>query len=69
MSEEKMWVEFEVFWNAPEQDELRMSCAKGWAFEVWRASRAALVVDLPKQYDIGGMASDAQRHPEKAWVV
>lgn len=40
MNENKMWVEFEAFWNAPEQEELRMSCAKGWAFEVWQASRA-----------------------------
>lgn len=25
----------------------------------WQASRAALVVELPKQYDIGGLACDA----------
>lgn len=47
MSSEKMRAEFEAFWIAPEQAELRASCAQGWAFEVWQASRASLVVELP----------------------
>lgn len=53
---EKTWKEFETFWNAPEQEELRMSCAKGWAFEVWQASRAALEVELPKGSEPGDFA-------------
>lgn len=51
MSNDKVRAEFEAFWNAPEQDELRASCAQGWAFEVWQASRAALVVELPERAD------------------
>src|SRR5690606_16595388 len=38
---------FDAFWSAPEQEELRMSCAKGWALAVWKASRASMVVKLP----------------------
>lgn len=34
---------FDAFWSAPEQEELRMSCAKGWALAVWKASRASMV--------------------------
>lgn len=48
---DQMRAEFEVFWNAPEQEELRMSCAKGWVFEVWQASRAALVIELPERVE------------------
>ena len=47
--DEKMRAEFEAFWSAPEQEELRMSCAKGWAMTIWQASRAALAVELPEQ--------------------
>ena len=47
--DEKMRTEFEAFWSAPEQEELRMSCAKGWAMTIWQASRAALVVKLPER--------------------
>lgn len=38
---------FDAFWSAPEQEELRMSCAKGWALSVWKASRASMEVKLP----------------------
>lgn len=39
--------EFEAWWNSPAQWELRKSCARGWAEVIWRASRAALMVELP----------------------
>ncbi|ANI14432.1 hypothetical protein A9C11_10750 [Pseudomonas citronellolis] len=39
--------EFETYWKADEQEELRKSCAKGWAERIWQASRAALKVELP----------------------
>ncbi len=39
--------EFEAWWNSPAQWELRKSCARGWAEVIWRASRAALRVELP----------------------
>lgn len=47
MSSEKMRAEFEAFWGAPDQAELRASCAQGWAFEVWQAYRASMEVKLP----------------------
>lgn len=46
MSKEQIYAEFDKWWHAPEQHELRISCAKGWGFRIWQASRAALVVDL-----------------------
>lgn len=51
--------EFEAFWLAPEQAELRASCAQGWAFEVWQASRAALVVELPQGSEPGDFTHPA----------
>ncbi|MBG3901744.1 hypothetical protein DY963_19440 [Pseudomonas aeruginosa] len=39
--------EFEAWWNLPAQSELRKSCASGWAEVIWKASRAALRVELP----------------------
>ncbi|MEC6481898.1 hypothetical protein VXS82_00920 [Pseudomonas aeruginosa] len=39
--------EFEAWWNLPAQSELRKSCARGWAEVIWKASRAALRVELP----------------------
>ncbi|HBO6823204.1 hypothetical protein [Pseudomonas aeruginosa] len=41
--------EFEAWWNLPAQSELRKSCARGWAEVIWKASRAALRVELPTQ--------------------
>lgn len=70
MSNDKMREEFETFWLAPEQAELRASCAQGWAFEVWHASRAALVIKLPgkiSQYntdDAGFVDPAAAEHDE-----
>lgn len=32
---------FSEFWENPEQEELRNSCAKGWAERVWNAALAA----------------------------
>lgn len=68
--DEKMRAEFEAFWSAPEQEELRMSCAKGWAMVLWQASRSALVVELPEkisQYntdDTGFVSPAAAEHDE-----
>lgn len=44
---DKMREEFETWWSQDSQAELRSSCAKGWTEVVWRASRAALVIELP----------------------
>ena len=46
--------EFEAWWSSPAQWELRKSCARGWAEVIWRASRAALKVELPEPEFIGG---------------
>ncbi|HFT4735033.1 TPA: hypothetical protein ACQTXM_006793 [Pseudomonas aeruginosa] len=54
--------EFEAWWNLPAQSELRKSCARGWAEVIWKASRAALRVRLPKPY--GSSSLDA--YPELA---
>ena len=40
---------FKKWWNKPEQIELRLSCAEGWGFRIWTASRESLVVALPKR--------------------
>ncbi|MCB5313615.1 hypothetical protein [Yersinia intermedia] len=40
--------EFEAWWNAPEQAELRNSCAMGWGFRIWKASRESIEVELPE---------------------
>ncbi|WP_260601400.1 hypothetical protein [Pseudomonas aeruginosa] len=45
--EQAMRDEFEAWWNLPAQSELRKSCARGWAEVIWKASRAALRVELP----------------------
>ena len=39
--------EFEAWWNAPEQAELRNSCAMGWGFRIWKAARKSIEVELP----------------------
>ncbi len=43
--------EFEAWWNLPAQSELRKSCARGWAELIWKASRAALRVELPEKME------------------
>ncbi|MDI4088424.1 hypothetical protein QK428_03665 [Pseudomonas aeruginosa] len=45
--EQAMRDEFEAWWNLPAQSELRKSCTRGWAEVIWKASRAALRVELP----------------------
>lgn len=47
--EQAMRDEFEAWWNLPAQSELRKSCARGWAEVIWKASRAALRVELPEK--------------------
>ena len=47
--EQAMREEFEAWWNLPAQSELRKSCARGWAEVIWKASRAALRVELPER--------------------
>lgn len=49
MSNEKMREEFQEWWCHREQTELRSSCAMGWAFLIWKASRAAIEVELPRE--------------------
>ena len=41
--------DFEAWWNAPEQAELRNSCAMGWGFRIWKAARESIEVELPTQ--------------------
>ena len=38
--------DFEAWWNAPEQAELRNSCAMGWGFRIWKAARESIEVEL-----------------------
>ncbi len=47
MSTEQIYAEFDKWWHAPEQHELRISCAKGWGFRIWQASRSELLIELP----------------------
>ncbi len=49
--EQAMREEFEAWWNLPAQSELRKSCARGWAEVIWKASRAALKVELPEKME------------------
>jgi len=39
--------EFSLWWQLPEQEGLRKSCAAGWAFRVWQASREAIDIVMP----------------------
>ncbi|TBL49904.1 hypothetical protein EYY98_10630 [Obesumbacterium proteus] len=41
--------QFEAWWNADEQEELRKSCAMGWGLKIWQASREAVEVELPEE--------------------
>ncbi|QBP28151.1 hypothetical protein IttPL_0137 [Pseudomonas phage ITTPL] len=43
----KLREEFNRWWVREEQEELRKSCAKGWAEYIWMASRASVLVELP----------------------
>lgn len=39
--------DFEAWWNAQEQAELRNSCAMGWGFRIWKAGRESIEVVIP----------------------
>lgn len=52
MITEKMREEFLVWWRDDFQRELRRSCAEGWAFHIWQASRAVIEVELPRQHGV-----------------
>lgn len=55
--------QFDEYWYAPEQKELRQSCAMGWAMRVWNASRDAI---LSVQVDSVPVAAQSRfRHPQK----
>ncbi|QAU05055.1 hypothetical protein QE331_gp012 [Pseudomonas phage 20Sep416] len=43
----KLRKEFDKWWGQDEQEELRKSCAKGWAEYIWMASRRKVSVELP----------------------
>ena len=49
MSTEKMREEFLTWWWHDDQQEMRMSCAQGWALHIWLSSRAAIEVELPRE--------------------
>lgn len=53
--------DFEAWWNAPEQAELRNSCAMGWGFRIWKAARESIEVELPprKSADI-----ESEKYPD-----
>lgn len=61
MSTEKMREEFLAWWLDDFQRELRCSCAEGWAFHIWQASRAAIEVELPYAAEFD--------NPSGAWPV
>ena len=54
MSAEKIREEFQEWWRHREQTELRSSCAMGWAFLIWQASRAAIELELPIPKEVCG---------------
>ncbi|KRU70272.1 hypothetical protein AN448_01265 [Pseudomonas aeruginosa] len=54
--------EFEAWWNLPAQSELRKSCARGWAEVIWKASRAALRVELPAKRSYSMYATKHECH-------
>lgn len=68
MRTEKMREEFLVWWRDDFQRELRRSCAEGWAFHIWQASRAAIEVDLPQGFTHHG-ASDQTEYVLEAGAV
>ncbi|AYX14004.1 hypothetical protein GBL98_21085 [Yersinia pseudotuberculosis] len=43
--------DFEAWWNAPEQAELRNSCAMGWGFRIWKASRESIENKAPPKIE------------------
>lgn len=55
--------EFQAWWNAPEQAELRNSCAMGWVFRIWKAARESIVIDLPPKI------SEFNRMPDNGAIL
>lgn len=47
----KMRADFEAWWYAPEQRELRMSCAPEWGYKIWKTSREEMVITIPPTND------------------
>ncbi|WP_186372009.1 DNA-directed RNA polymerase subunit alpha C-terminal domain-containing protein [Yersinia alsatica] len=43
--------EFEKWWIAPEQTELRESCSMGWASKIWQASRESIEKKAPPKIE------------------
>lgn len=66
---DKMREEFETWWSQDSQAELRSSCAKGWTEVVWRASRAALVIELPEGFTYHGSGDRTEYVLEAGSVV
>lgn len=64
--EQAMREEFEAWWNLPAQSELRKSCAKGWAEVIWKASRAALSVEIPPRVTPEEVAAHLSADDEEA---
>ena len=61
---DKMREEFEAWWSQDSQAELRSSCAKGWTEVVWRASRAAIVVEMPRVFPGETVSRVCAKHSE-----
>lgn len=59
MSDEK-FREFQTWWADDQQSELRQSCAEGWAYAIWQASRESLVVELPAENPLGNGPGDCE---------
>lgn len=45
-----MYSLFSKWWREPEQAELRSSCAEGWGWKIWQASRVAIEVVMPPRF-------------------
>ncbi|MGP2470881.1 hypothetical protein V1956_20230 [Yersinia sp. 2540 StPb PI] len=58
--------DFEAWWNAPEQAELRSSCAMGWGFRIWKSARESISVELPELPVLGSNADWYQGFAEAA---
>lgn len=54
MSTEKIRLAFLTWWWHDDQQEMRMSCAQGWALHIWISSRAAIEVELSEPYAVIG---------------
>ncbi len=38
MQKEREWCQFHKWWFSHENNELRKSCATGWAFHIWQTA-------------------------------